>query len=69
MREFRLQMAIAGGREDAAVSCDTEFDVVARKVDRFLRLRERRVDAARRDNERSLIRREFGSLLNRMSAS
>jgi len=43
---------------------DTEFGVVAQKLDRFFRLRDRRIAAARAANDRALIWREFGSLLD-----
>ena len=61
-REFRLQMANAS--ENTESFADTEFGVVAGKLDRFFRLRDRRIDAARTANKRNLIRREFGSLLD-----
>lgn len=65
-REFRLQFTNAGQNTDNF--SDTEFGVVSRKLDRLRRLRERRLAVTSAANERSLIRREFGSLLQESSA-
>ena len=62
LREFRLQLANAG--QDSSNFADTEFGIVISKLDRFFRLRSRRVAAAHDVNRRCLIRREFGSLLD-----
>jgi len=62
LREFRLQLANAG--QDSANFADTEFAIVIGKLDRFFRLRDRRVAAVHDANRRSLIRREFGNLLD-----
>jgi len=55
-------MANAG--QNAASFDDTEFGVVTGKLDRFFRLRDRRRAVARAANQRTLIRREFSSLLD-----
>jgi len=62
-REFRLQLANAV-LDTAVRYADTEFGAVTHKVDRFLRLRDRRLASARAANRRYLIRREFGNLLD-----
>jgi len=61
-REFRLQMSNAGQKVDTFAQ--TEFSTVAVKVDRFLRLRDRRLAAARAAERRNEIHREFGNLLD-----
>ena len=65
-REFRLQLSVAavvGRLTDSAA--DTQLGVVVGKLDRLLRLRDRRLHDQRAcpATERNLIRRQFDNLL------
>jgi len=57
-----LAAAVVVGRLTDSVA-DTQFGVVVGKLDRFLRLRDRRLASELAAAERNLIRREFDNLL------
>jgi len=57
-----LAAAAVVGRLTDSVA-DTQFGIVVGKLDRFLRLRDRRLASELAATERNLIRREFDNLL------
>jgi len=56
-----LSAAVVGRLTDSVA--DTQFSIVVGKLDRFLRLRDRRLASELAAAERNLIRREFDNLL------
>jgi len=56
-----LAAAVVGRLTDSVA--DTQFGIVVGKLDRFLRLRDRRLASELAATERNLIRREFDNLL------
>jgi len=61
-REFRLQLANA--LQNADKFTGSEFGIVTRKLDRFFRLRNRRLNITRAVTARRLVRKEFGNQLD-----